>query len=65
MISLVETELTVYELFITFFLDLNPTVASTDTDAHPEFHLPKTGSVETDDDLGVKVKVSKTFLPPT
>ena len=41
------------------FTDLNPTLASTDTDAHPEYHIPKTDSIETDDELvGVKVKVS-------
>ena len=42
-----------------YFADLNPTLASTDTDAHPEYHIPKTDSIETDDELSVKVKVSE------
>ena len=37
--------------------DINPTLASTDTDAHPEFHIPKVDSIETDDEMAVKVKV--------
>ena len=27
------------------------------TDAHPEFHLPKVDSIETDDEMAVSVKV--------
>ena len=30
---------------------------STDTDAYPEFHMPKVDSIETDDEMAVNVKV--------
>lgn len=36
--------------------DLNPTLASTDTDPHPEFTLPKTPDSVEEDDINLKVK---------
>lgn len=46
------------------FSDLNPTTASTDTDPHPEFMIPKTPDSVEEDDLTIKMKVSHLLIRP-
>lgn len=53
------TYLSSRELCVVLLLiaDLNPTTASTDTDPHPEFVMPKTPDSVEENDLALKMKV--------